>query len=62
MDGVVVPGRTPVRVGPALRTDLRGGIEAGMDTVPVLSGKTSDVARTSHRPRGLVASGAEIET
>ena len=52
-----------VMVGDNLRTDIRGGIEAGLETVLVLSGMTaeSDVARSPFRPNHVVRSVAEID-
>lgn len=52
-----------VMVGDNLRTDIRGGMEAGMETVLVLSGMThaEDVARSPYRPTNVVGSVAEID-
>jgi NagD protein len=50
-------------VGDNLRTDIKGGMEAGMETVLVLSGVTTadEVVRSPYRPTRVVASVAEIE-
>lgn len=52
-----------VMVGDNLRTDIRGGIEAGLETVLVLSGMTAepDIARSPFRPNHVVRSVAEID-
>ena len=51
-----------VMVGDRMDTDIIGGIEAGMETILVLSGVTraSDVARFSYQPRSIVDSVASI--
>lgn len=52
-----------VMVGDNLRTDIRGGIESGLETVLVLSGMTAepDIARSPFRPNHVVRSVAEID-
>ncbi len=52
-----------VMVGDNLKTDIRGGIEAGLETVLVLSGMTAehDIARSPFRPNHVVRSVAEID-
>jgi len=52
-----------IMVGDNLRTDIRGGMEAGMETILVLSGITpaDAVARSPYRPSRVVESVAEIE-
>jgi NagD protein len=52
-----------IMVGDNLHTDIKGGMEAGLETVLVLSGVTSDadVPRSPYRPNRVVASVAEIE-
>jgi NagD protein len=51
-----------VMVGDNLRTDIKGGMEAGLETILVLSGMTSDsdVVRSPYRPTRVVGSVAEI--
>lgn len=50
-------------VGDNLHTDIKGGMEAGMETILVLSGVTdeTDLARSPYRPTRVVRSVAEIE-
>lgn len=50
-------------VGDNLRTDIRGGIEAGLETVLVLSGMTSreDIARSPFRPHHVIDSVADLD-
>lgn len=50
-------------VGDNLRTDIKGGMEAGLETILVLSGVTADgdVSRSPYRPNHVVRSVAEIE-
>ncbi len=50
-------------VGDNLRTDIKGGMEAGLETILVLSGVTADgdVGRSPYRPNLVVRSVAEIE-
>ncbi len=52
-----------VMVGDNLKTDIRGGIEAGLETVLVLSGMNAepDIARSPFRPNHVVRSVAEID-
>lgn len=52
-----------VMVGDNLKTDIRGGIESGLETVLVLSGMTAeqDIARSPFRPNHVVRSVAEID-
>jgi NagD protein len=52
-----------IMVGDNLKTDIRGGMEAGMETILVLSGVTheGDVARSPYRPTRVVASVNEID-
>jgi NagD protein len=52
-----------IMVGDNLKTDIRGGMEAGMETILVLSGLTrpEDVARSPYRPTQVVESVAQIE-
>ena len=52
-----------VMVGDNLRTDIRGGIESGLETVLVLSGMTAraDVATSPFRPNHIVDSVADID-
>ncbi len=52
-----------VMVGDNLRTDIRGGMEAGLATILVLSGVTrlEEVAGSPYRPTRVVESVAEIE-
>jgi NagD protein len=52
-----------VMVGDNLRTDIRGGIESGLETVLVLSGMTAeaDIARSPFRPNHVVRSVGEID-
>ena len=49
-------------VGDNLRTDIRGGIESGLETALVLSGVTSEqeIARSPFRPNHVIRSVAEI--
>ncbi len=50
-------------VGDNLHTDIRGGMEAGLETVLVMSGMTAGddvVARSPYRPNHVVGSVAEI--
>ncbi len=49
-------------VGDNLRTDIRGGLEAGLETVLVLSGMTSrdDIARSPFRPHHVIESVADL--
>lgn len=46
-----------------LGTDIRGGIEAGLETVLVSSGMTAepDIVRSPFRPNQVVRSAAEID-
>ncbi len=52
-----------VMVGDNLRTDIRGGMEAGLATILVLSGVTrrEEVAGSPYQPTRVVESVAEIE-
>ena len=52
-----------IMVGDNLRTDIRGGMEAGMETILVLSGITprEAVGPSPYRPTHVVESVAEIE-
>ncbi len=52
-----------VMVGDNLRTDIRGGMEAGLETILVLSGVTraEEVAASPFQPSQVVGSVAEIE-
>jgi len=65
MDGVLIKGRTPetYMVGDNLRSDIRGGMEAGLETMLVLSGVSSEdeIAASPHRPSHVIGSIAEIE-
>lgn len=49
-------------VGDNLRTDIRGGLEAGLETVLVLSGVTSEeeIAHSPYRPNHVFQSVADI--
>lgn len=51
-----------IMVGDNLATDIRGGIEAGLETALVLSGLTdeADIARSPFRPNHVIRSVAEI--
>jgi NagD protein len=50
-------------VGDNLRTDIRGGMEAGLETILVLSGVTSEeeIAHSPYRPNHVIRSVADIE-
>jgi NagD protein len=63
LDHLGVHSKGTVMVGDNLATDIRGGMEAGMDTILVLSGVTEAVAvaRSPYRPTRIVSSVAEIE-
>lgn len=63
MDGVLIMGRTPQTylVGDNLRTDIRGGMEADLETILVLSGVTSEDEIASSRPNHVIGSVVEIE-
>ena len=52
-----------VMVGDRMETDIIGGVEAGMETILVLSGVTrrEDVRRFSYQPSRIVDSVADIE-
>jgi NagD protein len=52
-----------IMVGDNLHTDIKGGMESGLETILVLTGMTADidVARSPYRPTRVVASVAEIE-
>ncbi|RME99008.1 MAG: HAD family hydrolase [Chloroflexi bacterium] len=52
-----------VMVGDTMGTDIKGGVESGMDTILVLSGVTrrEDVARYPYQPGRILNSVAEIE-
>lgn len=52
-----------IMVGDNLHTDIKGGMEAGLETVLVLSGVTheNDVTRSPYRPSRVVASVVELE-
>lgn len=52
-----------VMVGDNLHTDIKGGMESGLETILVLSGMASDadVARSPYRPNRVVASVVDIE-
>lgn len=52
-----------VMVGDNLHTDIKGGMESGLETILVLTGMTagSDVARSPYRPNHVVSSVVEIE-
>lgn len=51
-----------IMVGDNMRTDIIGGVEAGMETILVLSGVTNraDVARFAYQPTRVVDSVADI--
>lgn len=53
-----------VMIGDRMDTDIIGGIEAGMETILVLSGvtKADDVARFSYQPARIVDSVASLRT
>ena len=59
-----VHSENAVMIGDRMDTDIIGGIEAGMETVLVLSGVTraEDVARFSYQPTHVVDSVASLET
>lgn len=52
-----------IMVGDNLHTDIKGGMEAGLETVLVLSGVTSDadVPRSPYKPNRVVGSVGELE-
>jgi NagD protein len=52
-----------IMVGDNLHTDIKGGMESGLETILVLTGMTADVdvARSPYRPTMVVGSVAEIE-
>jgi len=57
-----VHSETAVMIGDNMGTDIIAGIEAGMETILVLSGVTSrdDVPRYAYQPTAIVGSVAEI--
>lgn len=63
LNHIDVHSEDTVMVGDNLQTDIRGGMEAGLETVLVLSGVTSreDVARSPYRPSRVVESVVDIE-
>ena len=52
-----------VMVGDTMSTDIKGGVESGLETILVLTGVTrrEDIARYPFRPTHIVDSVAEIE-
>ncbi|HEY1409268.1 MAG TPA: HAD-IA family hydrolase, partial [Promineifilum sp.] len=52
-----------IMVGDTMATDIKGGVESGMETILVLSGvtKKEDVARFPFQPSHVVDSVADIQ-
>jgi NagD protein len=63
LNHIDVHSEDTVMVGDNLKTDIKGGMEAGLETYLVLSGVTteSELARSPYRPAHVVGSVAEIE-
>ena len=51
-----------IMIGDTMATDIKGGVEAGLETILVLTGVTraEDVARFPFQPTHIVGSVAEI--
>lgn len=63
LNHIDVHSEDTVMVGDNLHTDIKGGMESGLETILVLTGMTAelDVARSPYRPNTVVGSVAEIE-
>jgi NagD protein len=63
LNHIDVHSEDTVMVGDNLQTDIKGGMEAGLETYLVLSGVTAevDLARSPYRPGHVVKSVADIE-
>jgi NagD protein len=63
LNHIDVHSEDTVMVGDNLQTDIKGGMEAGLETYLVLSGVTAevDLARSPYRPSHVVKSVADIE-
>jgi NagD protein len=63
LNHIGVHSENAVMVGDRMDTDVIGGLQAGMDTILVLSGVTrrSDLARFSYQPNRICDSVAAIE-